>query len=158
MARLMEAHSRSLPPGRCDLHGAQTTSAIVRTRRLAPALKAGRDVSADKRRLTVETLLNRWLADYESMVKAGEKAGNTLRTYRLLVRDHIVPVLGTTRAESLTTAQVNRWLTGLDLADSTRRKCRAILVTALSWAETDELVTRNVARGSKVTAREASDR
>jgi integrase len=119
----------------------------------APA-KAGRDVSADKRKLTVETVLNRWLADYEAQMKAGEKAPNTLRTYRLLVRNHIVPALGRLHVRTLTTQDVNRWLTGLDLADSTRRKCRAVLVTALAWGETAELVGRNVARTSKVTSRE----
>ena len=108
-------------------------------------------------KITLAALLTRWLAEYEVMAAAGEKAPNTLRTYRILVRGHIVPVLGDRQARALTTAQVNTWLAGLDLADSTRRKCRAILATALSWAMTQGIVPSNVASDSKVEARRQED-
>ena len=145
-------YARQLPNGKRATISAKTQEALLaRMEELDAPLRLHQPPPG---RLTVAALLAQWLEDYEAQVSAGEKAGNTLRTYRLLVRDHIVPALGKTQAKALTTRQVNRWLTGLTLADSTRRKCRAILVTALSWGESAELVGRNVARGAKVTASE----
>lgn len=128
-------------------------------------------VAVPDRTVTVAGYLDHWLGQ----VKENKRA-TTWRGYESAVRLHIVPVLGPTRLEKLTGADVRRLvavcrakcLCCLNRYDRHRRpadqccsaaRCcgrhpskrqiqfiHAVLRNALSSAERDELVTRNVAK------------
>jgi integrase len=128
-------------------------------------------VAVPDRTITVADYLDHWLTQVKE-----EKRATTWRGYESAVRLHIVPVLGSVRLEKLTGADVRRLvavcrakclccLNRYDRHRPTDGQCcsagrccgrhpskrqiqfvHAVLRNALSSAERDELVTRNVAK------------
>lgn len=94
---------------------------------------------------TVERYLTHWL---ETVVKP-HKAPKTHQGYELVVRRHIVPVLGRKRLRSLSVPDVRNLVDRLrDQGMGTRgiQQTHAVLRNALQSAMRDELVMRNVAK------------
>lgn len=95
-------------------------------------------------RLTVAEFLERWLAT----TLPGHVADSTLDDYADTVRLHLRPVLGRTVLSKLTVAEVDAvWVAkrGADYSANSIRIMRAVLRKALSQAEREGLVGRNVA-------------
>ena len=98
---------------------------------------------------TVEQYLNHWLS---SVVKPN-RAPRTYQGYELVVRRHLVPVLGRKRLKALGVADVRRLvqaLTDSGLGVRTTQQVHAVLRNALEQAVRDEAVARNVAKLVKV--------
>ncbi|HZU60733.1 MAG TPA: site-specific integrase [Solirubrobacteraceae bacterium] len=95
-------------------------------------------------RLTVERYLAQWLETVRPRVRPW-----TYRGYEVVVRRHVVPVIGQVRLSRLTPQQVHQLLVSLaDRGLGAKSVCnvRVVLSSALSQAERWGMVTRNVAR------------
>ncbi|MER5571459.1 site-specific integrase [Streptomyces goshikiensis] len=91
--------------------------------------------------------LSEWLPYWlEEHVEPRRKL-STYDKYEAHVRLHLVPLLGTRSLESLSTADVRRFLTRMqkEKTVATAKEAHRVLRTALSGAVRDELITRNVA-------------
>ncbi|MFF3947371.1 tyrosine-type recombinase/integrase [Streptomyces sp. NPDC001902] len=91
--------------------------------------------------------LAEWLPYWlENVVKPRRKL-STFDKYEAHVRLYLVPRLGSKRLESLSVADVRRFLNGLerDTTGPTAKESHRVLRTALSAACREELVARNVA-------------
>ncbi|MFE2539372.1 tyrosine-type recombinase/integrase [Actinacidiphila glaucinigra] len=91
--------------------------------------------------------LSEWLPYWlENIVKPRRKL-STYDKYEAHVRLYLVPRLGSKRLESLSVADVRRFLNGLerDTTGPTAKESHRVLRTALSAACREELVARNVA-------------
>ncbi|MFC5996745.1 tyrosine-type recombinase/integrase [Pseudonocardia hispaniensis] len=138
---------------------------------------SARGIAVPDRALTVAGYLHHWLTQV-----AESKRATTHRGYESAVRLHIVPVLGTKRLDKLTGADVRRLiavcrskclccLNGYDKHREAADQCcsagrccsrtpskrqiqfiHAVLRNALSSAEREELVTRNVAKLVQIPA------
>lgn len=125
-------------------------------KRAAESALAGLVADAERRglggtRASVGWLLEQWLAVQEQE----GKAPTTLRTYRGFVERWIVPSLGTTRLDRLTTGDVRALfarMTRAGLSASSARQVRAILSGALDFAVEHEWATRNVAKAARPPA------
>jgi len=98
---------------------------------------------------TVEQYLDHWLS---SVVKPN-RAPRTYQGYELVVRRHLVPMLGRKRLKALGVADVRRLmqaLTDSGLGVRTVQQVHAVLRNALEQAVRDEAVARNVAKLVKV--------
>ncbi|WP_405653176.1 site-specific integrase [Streptomyces sp. NBC_01386] len=84
-----------------------------------------------------------WLAHY---VEPRRKL-STYDKYETHVRLYLVPLLGTKRLESLSVADVRRFITRMQNAHTaaTAKEAHRVLRTALTAAVREELITRNVA-------------
>lgn len=84
-----------------------------------------------------------WLAHY---VQPRRKL-STYDKYETHVRLYLVPLLGTKRLESLSVADVRRFITRVQTAHTaaTAKEAHRVLRTALTAAVREELITRNVA-------------
>ncbi|MYW14607.1 tyrosine-type recombinase/integrase [Streptomyces sp. SID2955] len=84
-----------------------------------------------------------WLAHY---VQPRRKLG-TYDKYETHVRLYLVPLLGTKRLESLSVADVRRFITRMQTTHTaaTAKEAHRVLRTALTAAVREELITRNVA-------------
>jgi integrase len=84
-----------------------------------------------------------WL---EEIVKPQRKKG-TYSKYESLIRLYLVPMLGTKRLESLSVADVRKFLAAhaAQVSAATARESHAVLRSALSAACREELIARNVA-------------
>ncbi|MFI6855939.1 tyrosine-type recombinase/integrase [Streptomyces sp. NPDC050416] len=84
-----------------------------------------------------------WLAHY---VQPRRKL-STYDKYETHVRLYLVPVLGTKRLESLSVADVRRFITRMQTTHTaaTAKEAHRVLRTALTAAVREELITRNVA-------------
>jgi integrase len=90
--------------------------------------------------------LAEWLPYWlENVIKPRRKL-STYDKYEAHVRLYLVPRLGSKRLESLSVADVRRFLTGLerDTTTATAKESHRVLRTALSAACKEELITRNV--------------
>ena len=86
----------------------------------------------------------RWLDTVAHRVRPA-----TLRSYRQIVRNHILPALGSWPLADLRPGDVERWtgsLAGRGLRPSTVALCRRVLAACLADAERDDRAARNVAR------------
>ncbi|HZV49173.1 MAG TPA: site-specific integrase [Candidatus Dormibacteraeota bacterium] len=95
-------------------------------------------------RLTVERYLTQWLETVRPRVRPW-----TYRGYEVVVRRHVVPIIGQVRLSRLTPQQVHALLVSLadhGLSSKSVRNVRVVLSSALSQAERWGMVTRNVAR------------
>jgi len=98
--------------------------------------------------LTVTQLVDRWLDD----VNRHQVATSTAKNYRAMAEHHIKPALGKKKAASLTTSDVDRFLskkTDEGLSVSTVRRIRNVLSQALDQGIRWDLVVRNVAKLSR---------
>jgi len=94
---------------------------------------------------TVEAYLRAWLHE----VAKRRVRPRTWETYELLIRRHIVPVIGDKRLDRLTAADVRRLLDRKrdeELSTSTVRQLHAVLRVALQQAVREDLLPRNIAR------------
>ncbi|NYV74862.1 site-specific integrase [Streptomyces sp. UH6] len=83
-----------------------------------------------------------WLEEY---IKPHRKR-TTYAKYEMHVRLYLLPLLGTRRLESLTTANVRRMLAGVteQASAATAKESHKVLRTALTAACREELISRNV--------------
>lgn len=128
----------------------QYRSDIARTQMEAIArLKAVRGLVEDGLRvapagLTVGTYLARWLADAGPRLRP-----STFTRYTGLVRGQLIPQLGRVKLAKLNPSDVGRMMGEVQMSGLSARTashCRAVLRAALSDAERDGLIRRNVAR------------
>ena len=111
------------------------------------------DVELDRNRRGIPAPVRTWLVgdylDYWLPIVKNTKRPMTYRSYEALVRMYLKPGLGTKQLTRLTVAEVQRFLDG-QLADAcsvrTVQKQRMVLSAALTRAQREELVMRNVAR------------
>lgn len=95
-------------------------------------------------RETVGYLLDQWLR----LREAEGLSPTTLRSYRGYIENRIRPALGTIRLDKLTAGDLREFYASLahaKLKPSSVRQCRAILSSALRFAEEKRWVDRNVA-------------
>ncbi|MGW1276838.1 tyrosine-type recombinase/integrase [Streptomyces tsukubensis] len=119
--------------------------------------KAAQGIAVPTRSDKLVTWLPYWL---ENVVKPRRKR-TTYAKYETHVRRYLVPMLGTKRLESLSVADVRRFLVQLErkTSSATAKESHRVLRTALTAACREELITRNVAtlvEPPSVTAREIS--
>lgn len=96
-------------------------------------------------KLVMRDLLRRWLED-----EAAQRVrATTLAGYRISIETHVIPRIGSIRADRLTAADVQRFVAGLYRETSPRTAQLALtrLKQVLQWAVSVELLTRNVAIG-----------
>ncbi|KJY29933.1 tyrosine-type recombinase/integrase [Streptomyces katrae] len=91
--------------------------------------------------------LSEWLPYWLEQHVEPRRKLSTYDKYETHVRLHLVPLLGARSLESLSTADVRRFLTRVqkDKTVATAKEAHRVLRTALSGAVRDELITRNVA-------------
>lgn len=128
---------------RVTLYG--KTRAEVRERMTALQRDVDRGVRMPEEKWTVATYLSHWLED----VVRPNKAPKTHQGYELVVRLHIVPVIGRKRLRSLSVGDVRDLVARLEEQGMGVRgiqQVHAILRNALQSAMREEVVTRNVAK------------
>jgi len=120
--------------------------ALGKLAELRRAAEQGQNLAA--RPQALEEWLGHWLAE----IKAHDGTRpSTLRRYREVVTNHLVPVLGKVRLDKLTPLDVERLLAARrkTVSPATLVKIHAVLRVALADAERRDLVPRNVARSVK---------
>ena len=140
--------------------GKTKNGAIKRTRRVAAnmtqakkletKLKAERDrgLLIPSANLTVGTFLQQWSDQLDDKVLKAR----TIESYRQNIRDHINPHIGSIKLANLHQTHVNQMMKTLEengLGPNSRRITKRVLSTALSYAERNDLVTRNAAKLSE---------
>jgi integrase len=124
----------------------------VRRKSKAEALKILRDLLAERDRtgdmptrvMTVEEWVNEWF----TTIAAKKNRPKTLSTYRGLIDREILPALGTKKLDKLSTTDVRHMLhsiTEKGLSSTTAAQVYRVLSVALSYAEKNGKVARNVA-------------
>ena len=125
------------------------TRGEVRAKLTALLRDVDRGLTVAAENWTVEQYLDHWLAT----VVRPNRAPKTYQGYELVVRRHLVPVLGRKRLKALSVADVRRLVQGLTdsgLGVRTVQQVHAVLRNALEQAVRDEAVARNVAKLVKV--------
>lgn len=74
----------------------------------------------------------------------------TRQKYERIAERHIVPQLGAYPVDTLSRADVSRWLNGLELSAKSKRNVHSILSAALSEAVDRKLIPGNPAKGIKM--------
>jgi integrase len=109
------------------------------------AIRADRDAGrAATRTPTLADYLARWIVTVRARIRP-----TTAEGYARMLATYVVPTLGRRRLADLTPGDIERMTTALiarGIAPSTAAQARTVLVVALSDAERDGLVARNVAR------------
>ncbi|MFE3074112.1 tyrosine-type recombinase/integrase [Streptomyces sp. NPDC059247] len=105
--------------------------------------------------------LSEWLPYWLDNIVKPRRKKTTAAKYEVHVRLYLVPMIGTKRLESLSVADVRRFLVQVEKKTSaaTAKESHRVLRTALTAACREELVTRNVAtlvEPPNVAARELS--
>lgn len=105
--------------------------------------------------------LSEWLPYWLDNIVKPRRKKTTAAKYEVHVRLYLVPMIGTKRLESLSVADVRRFLVQVEKKTSaaTAKESHRVLRTALTAACREELVTRNVAtlvEPPTVAARELS--
>jgi integrase len=129
---------------RVTVYGSTEREVLGKLREVVRAKERGQDLTARPR--TVAEWLTEWL---DEVIATDGTRPLTLRSYRMLARQHIVPYLGSVRLDKLGPADVRGMVAGLTrtgVAVPTIRKAHGLLRNALGEAERLELVTRNAAR------------
>jgi integrase len=115
--------------------------AEARLAQLIHAVETGSELVA--KRLTVAEYLERWLESREKKVKR-----STVEGYRLLIRAHIVPVIGSvplSKLNPLHVEKVQAVVRGKGLSETSVLHVHRCLFAALRQAVKWQLVARNVA-------------
>jgi integrase len=135
---------------RVTVYGKTEREVLAKLREVNKAKDRGQDFTARTR--TVAEWLTEWLDE----IKATDGTRpQTLRWYRWLVKDHIVPTLGPIRLDRLTPANVRHLLAELVKGGAgtvTIRQAHGLLRNALGDAERLDLLPRNVARSVRPPA------
>ena len=131
--------------------------AVKRTRRVAKTRAGAKRIERElKHQLdrglpipradtTVESFLNDWL----KVMNHSNRASNTKTSYSQIVRDHVIPCVGHHRLINLHQSHVNhmvKTIGGKGLGANSQRLARRTLSVALTYAERNDLVIRNVAK------------
>jgi integrase len=135
---------------RVTVYGRTEREVLAKLRDVNKAKERGQDFTARAR--TVAEWLTEWLDDIKA---TDDTRPQTLRWYRWLVRDHIVPHIGGIRLDRLTPADVRHLISALakgGAGNVTVRQAHALVRNALGDAERLELVPRNVARAVRPPA------
>ena len=112
---------------------------------------------------TVGELVEEWLGTLRirDEQQSDGLAARTFEQYRDISRTHIIPALGRAKVKDLKKAQVEKWLRSMEgtaytkgrstrtYSANTLRLCRVVLGMALKWANSEGLVSGNVAREAK---------
>lgn len=130
-----------LPDGkRKSVYGKNRTEVKQKLKELRSKVEEGVDVRASEQ--TLATFLEQWLDD----VVKPRLAPKTYKTYRDILRVHVVPTLGSTRLDKLTAQQVTTLLRERGesgLSPTTVNHIRAVLRDALNRAVKWKLIGRN---------------
>lgn len=133
----------------------KTKTAVMQ--RLAAMLReTGQAPRSKDRLLTLSEYLNRWLAD----VAVGSRA-TTHASYEIAVRKHIVPGLGATRMDKLTSEAMRAWITTLQKANVGARTLQlafVVLKSALEDAIDGDVILKNPCRRIPRPKYEAEER
>jgi integrase len=133
---------------RRSVTGRTKTQVLARMREVQQLVDDG--IAVPSASLTVAGMLDRWLSD----VLPGTVAAVTQDQYGDVVRLYIKPRIGRLRLKQLAPSDVTRMLREMahptesrpsGYSANTRRLARSVLRRALRWAQTEGLVTRNVA-------------
>ncbi len=112
---------------------------------------------------TVAELMEEWLGTLRirDEQQSDGLAARTFEQYRDISHTHIIPALGRAKVKDLKKAQVEKWLRSMEetaytkgrstrtYSANTLRLCRVVLGMALKWANSEGLVSGNVAREAK---------
>jgi integrase len=138
-----------LPPGPEGRRRRKKVSAptISGCRDKARAVRAELDQTGavSNKAMTIKQLMDEYLGTLPGSEKVSD---GTIEVYKRANRLYIQPHLGRKRIAHLEVRDVERWLqelTDAGLSPATRRQARAVLRTALRWAQQRDLVQRNVA-------------
>jgi integrase len=93
--------------------------------------------------VAVEAIVDGFLA-----AKKGSIKNNTYGFYSYSL-EKVSTAFGKKSAGQLKPAEVLRWLNGLEVSQSTRADVARVLITALKWAEAEELISRNPLKAMK---------
>lgn len=111
-----------------------------------------RDLQAELKKIgdleTKSYTVQQWMDEWLRTIAAKNNRPKTLATYRSLVKNEIIPVLGKTKLDKLTPADVRRMNHGIVEAgrsSTTAAQVHRILSVALKYAEREGKVSRNVA-------------
>lgn len=115
--------------------------AVVALAQLRREIDSG--IVATPKLATLGELLEAWLT-----VKGQEIRPTTLAQYSWASK-HLTEKLGTKRLRDLSTPDVDRYLASLELSAESKRLIRTVLRAALSYAESTNLIERNVAARSR---------
>jgi integrase len=101
--------------------------------------------AVDPSRLTLGDLAHRWLTEDAATTVRPQ----TLEDYAATIKNHVLPRLGTKRAQSLTPSDISAYRATVMESTGCRTAQLALLRVKqiLSWAQRLELVQRNVAEG-----------
>lgn len=98
-------------------------------------------------KVTKGLTVGQWLCYWLETVVRPSRSASTTHGYTMIIRNHLVPALGTIRLDQLTTAQVQDYLNQKQaegLCCNTVRKHHGVLHNALEHARRRELIVRNV--------------
>lgn len=99
----------------------------------------GSYIDPSRARVTVGEYSELWLRSQAGL------APTTRERYEGILSRHIKPRWGSVALSAVTHADVQQWVTGLDLAPASVRKTHRVLSMVLGWAVKDERLTRNPA-------------
>ncbi|WP_214407382.1 tyrosine-type recombinase/integrase [Pseudonocardia lacus] len=110
--------------------------------RIAPA---GRTGGAS---LRVQDVAERWFAEIEQAVAAGEKSPNTARLYRLYLDRHILPAVGALRVHEATVARLDEFISAVQSRHgaAAAKACRSALSGLMGLAARRGDITSNPVR------------
>lgn len=135
--------------------GQSKTGKIRRTVRCYPdleqAIQALEDFKAgkclEKGKVPQELTVGRWLRYWLEQVVKPSRSASTTHGYTMIVRNHLIPGLGSIKLSELTAAQVQQYLNrkqAAGLCANTVRKHHGVLHNALEHARKQDLIQRNV--------------
>ena len=84
-----------------------------------------------------------WADDW--LAAQADLSPTTHNRYEGIIRTHIRPRWASTRLADVSHADVQRWLTGLDVAPASVRKVHRVVSMMLAWAVADDRLARNPA-------------
>ncbi|MFF7438692.1 tyrosine-type recombinase/integrase [Streptomyces sp. NPDC008122] len=124
---------------RPKVSGKTKSEVRAKLRELRKGLAVGVQTSS---RHTIEVAVNKWLV---RGLRGRDE--NTLKTYRSLASNHVIPDLGKAKTHELTADDVDEWLTAKadEVSHETLKRIRSILRRSIAQAQREGVVARNVA-------------
>lgn len=124
---------------RPKVSGKTKTEVRAKLRELRKELAVGVQTSSKH---TIEVAVNKWLV---RGLRGRDE--DTVKTYRSLAKNHVIPSLGKAKTHELTADEVDEWLTAKaeELSHETLKMIRSILRRSIAQAQREGVVARNVA-------------
>jgi integrase len=145
--------------------GVQRRRKVIVRKRQADAITALREARKELERagdlVTASPTVQQWLELWLERIARPRLKPRTFDDYRSTVNEHLVPTLGRVRLDKLTTAHVRRLHTTMldkGLSSTTALKAHRILAKALTDAEREGRISRNVATLVDAPRKAVSDR